>query len=112
MRLVRRLSLRQKLFGSFGFVLVLLVALIAVSLTGMRSLSAATHDITGNADPKLVTALHLQSEAAKVNGWQMGYVLDQGKSRGAFMRSDAAFRAQLAKLEKLSNDPEDKQAVA
>ena len=108
----KRLSLGQKLYGSFGVVLALLLLLFGVAFWGMGGLASSTKTITDVAAPKVITSLTLKFDAADLNGWQTGYVLDRGKSRPDFEKSNATFRAHFAKLAKMSLDAEDKAAIA
>jgi methyl-accepting chemotaxis protein len=111
-KVLKNLSVAQKLYGSFGFVLVLLLVVLAVSLKGMGGLGAETGHITKEAQPKLVAALELKYDGADLNGWQTGYVLDRGKSRADFEHSSETFEKNLARLEKLSTDSIDKAGFA
>ena len=112
MKVLKNLSVAQKLYGSFGFVLVLLVVVLAVSLNGMGRLGTANDTITQEVNPKLAAALRLQHVASDLKGWQTAYVLDRGKSRSEFEKSNKAFGAQLEKLRTMSLDAEDKASLA
>lgn len=51
-----RFSVRAKLFGGFGVVVVMLVAVVAVALYAMSSLGSASGRISGNSVPKVLAA--------------------------------------------------------
>jgi len=104
-----KLSVRTKLFGAFGVVLALMVAVIGVALVSMSGLSAQNGNITQTSSPKVVAGLTLRFDGANLKGWQTAEVLDHGKSAGAFDRSRATFQAELAKVKNLSTDQQDKQ---
>jgi methyl-accepting chemotaxis protein len=102
-----RLSVGQKLLGGFGAVLVLLLVLTVVGVSGMGSMASAGNQVFDKSTPKLTTSLDLKYAAADLNGWQTGYVLDEGKSRPDFEASSKAFEKDLAELDKRSTDPAD-----
>jgi len=112
MQWFRNLSLGRKLYGGFGGTLAMLLIVFGVAFWAIVSLASATHTITEVAAPKVIAAMELKFDNADLNGWQTGYVLDHGKSRPDFEKSNAAFQAGLAKLEKVSTDEHDLAAVA
>ena len=106
------LSVRNRLLGGFAVPVVLLLAVLGVALLGMHNLASRTKTITGVTTPKLAAALELKFAAADLNGWQTAYVLDRGKSRADFAKSEAAFHRDLATVFALSTDAFDKAGVA
>jgi methyl-accepting chemotaxis protein len=107
-----KLTLSKKLFGGFGLVAALLVVVAITAMWGMGRLSSATHDITNRVSPKVAAAEQVRYAAADLNGWQTAYVLDKGKSRPAYQKSDAVFKKSLVALDKQSNNARDNAAVA
>jgi methyl-accepting chemotaxis protein len=112
MRLLNDLSVGKKLYAAFGLVLVLLVAVLAVSYNGIGSLASSTHHITHVSTPKLKTALALDIDASDADGWQSAYVMDHGASRGDFQDSMTQLRQDLGTLSRLSPDAQGQAAVA
>ena len=106
------LGVRNKLLGGFAVPVLLLLAVFGVALLGMHNLASRTKTITGVTTPKLASALELKFAAADLNGWQTAYVLDHGKSRADFVKAEAAFRSDLAKVVTLSTDEFDMAGVA
>ena len=89
---IRNLSVGRKLGLSFGLVCLLLLALMGVALNGLSSVNSAERNISTNVGPKQQAALTLKFQAADLNGWQNGYVLDGGASRPQFEKSAAGFQ--------------------
>jgi methyl-accepting chemotaxis protein len=112
MTAIRNLSLRWKLFGGFGAVVIGMLALIAVGLLMQSRLESSTTTITQRANPKVEAGFEVKFAAADLNGWQTAYVLDHGKSRAAFTTSQAAFDRALAHLKRVSVDPQDRKDAA
>jgi methyl-accepting chemotaxis protein len=102
MQVVRDLSVSKKLYGSFGLVLVLLIAVVGGAFVGMGNLGSAEHQIAGPANASVAAADEVRYAAADLNGWQTAYVLDRGKSHGAFVTSDQYFQKALATLRRAS----------
>jgi methyl-accepting chemotaxis protein len=112
MELWRDLPIGRKLAASFGLVVLLIGALTGVALWGMSSLSSAFENTATNVMPKIEAAEDVRTWAADLNGWQTGYVLDEGRSRADFEKSLASTKESVATLVARSNDAEDKKAAA
>src|SRR5690242_335930 len=108
---INNLSIGRKLYGGFGVVVGLLALVAIVSFWGMGQLDGHENTITQTVNPKVGAASDVKYAAADLNGWQTAYVLDHGKSRSAFLTSNAYFAKALAKLDKLSTDAGDKQTL-
>jgi methyl-accepting chemotaxis protein len=94
---------RRIAFG-FGAVILLLLAAIAVGMTGLRMQRAAETRLTDSA-AIVQGAMQLKFRAADVSGWQVAYALDiehgvpraataQGDMRKGFLDSMTAYRAE------------------
>jgi hypothetical protein len=103
----KRFPIAVKLFGAFGLVLVLLLAVSAVGVRGIATLTRHTDDITKRQQPKVVLGDQLRYDAASLHGWQTAYVLDDGKSHPAFLRSAATTERDLAQLPGVAVDAKD-----
>ena len=108
MQVFRRLSLGQKLYGSFGLVLLLLVAVAGVSYWGSSSQGAAADQLATSVT-RTQLAMQLKFRDADFNGWQTAYAFDivrglkgatsdSAASRKAFLQSAAAFRKEADAL--------------
>ncbi len=107
MSTIRNLSLRLKLFAGFGAVVAVMVLLVGAVIVMQGRMATATDHIVNVATPKTEAGHQIAYAAADLVGRQEAYVLDQGTSRPAFLRSAAAFRKQLAHLKAVSVDPAD-----
>ena len=101
---LRNLSIRGKLFGSFGATIVLLLLMLGAALWMGSQLGSAAGRITGQAIPRVSAADAVDYASADLNGWQTAYVLDRGHSRPAFLQSATRMRAALATLDHVSTD--------
>ncbi len=112
MTFLRNLSVGKKLYASFALVVVLLVAVAAVSIRGIGTLSSATHGITDVSAPKYNAASALKFDVATLIAWQTTYILDKGNSHPQFVKQAAVVRAGLAHLGTLSTDDHDRASLA
>src|SRR3954469_2253482 len=108
----KRFPIAAKLFGAFALVLVLLLAVSAVGVRGIATLTGHTDAITKAQQPKVVLGDQLRFDAASLHGLQTAYVLDGGKSRAAFLGSAASMERDLAKLPGVAVDAKDRQKGA
>ena len=104
---VRDLSVGKKLYGGFGIVGLLLIAVAGSAFWMAGQLSSKTQHITGVVEPKVAAGSDIKYAAADLNGWQTGYVLDHGASRAAFEKSNAYLVKALATAKTASTDPAD-----
>src|SRR3954468_6484782 len=105
---MRSLTVSKKLYLSFGAVIVLVGAVIAVSLYGMNQLAAAHHVVSLKATPRVEAADAARSAAADVHFSQTQYVLD-AETREDFLGDKAALDGELAKLAKVTDSREREQ---
>lgn len=85
-------------------VVLLLAVLTAVAFWGMGRLASSYDHTAEDVVPKVIAAEEVRYFAADLNGWQTGYVLDEGESRADFEKSLAGTRKALAELQKVSTD--------
>jgi methyl-accepting chemotaxis protein len=112
MTFLKNLSVGKKLYVSFALVVALLVAVAAVSMRGISTLSSATHGITDVSAPKYNAAAQLKYEVATMIAWQTTYILDQGHSHPQFLKEAAVVQAGLTHLGTLSTDDHDRASLA
>jgi methyl-accepting chemotaxis protein len=104
---IRDLSVGKKLYGGFGILCLLLIALAGTAFWMAGQLSSKTNHITGVVATKVAAGNDVKYAAADVNGWQNGYVLDHGASRAGFEKSNAHLVKALATAKAASTDPAD-----
>lgn len=92
MNAFRNLSLGKKLYSSFRVVVLLLAVVFGVAYWGMSALASSTHTITNVAEADMVAGDDLKFAAADLNGSQTQYIVDRGKSRGAYARCAGLLR--------------------
>jgi methyl-accepting chemotaxis protein len=100
-----RFSVRTKLFGGFGVVVVMLVAVVAVALYAMSSLGSASGRISGNSVPKVLAADAARSAAADMHFSQTRYTI-LPSSHADFLSDLGVYRSDVAKLKTLSGPRE------
>jgi methyl-accepting chemotaxis protein len=105
---LRSARMGARLAAAFGAVVLLLVAVVAVALVGLRSEARSVEDL---ADDQRATehVLQLKFRAAELNGLQSAYALDAVRagaavqdgtgSRRSFLAGVASFREELAALD-------------
>ena len=109
---LRNLSLRWKLFGSFGITLALLLCVLGASFWMSSQLSSATGMITNHANVKVNAASAVKYDSANMDDWETAYVLDMGKSHNGFLQSRAQIVRDIATLHHVSVDSHDKSSAA
>lgn len=112
MTTLKNLSVGKKLYAGFGVVVAVLALVAGTAFWGMSSLSSATGTITNVATPKVIAADDLRFAAADLTAWQIAYVLDRGRSRKSFLRSNDYFQRALSRLRSLATDEENRAALA
>jgi methyl-accepting chemotaxis protein len=104
-RLTAHLSVRRKLYLSFGCVIVLLVAVVAVALFGMTSLDTAHRKVANRVLPQVVAADAARSAASDMHFSQTRYVLVPSAYKD-YLPDRAVFVADLAALRRSSTSGE------
>jgi methyl-accepting chemotaxis protein len=99
------LSVSKKLYFSFGAVVVLLAAVIAVSVYATSSLATAFGQVAKDATPKVEAADATRSAGADMHFSQTRYVLSPA-GHADYLGDKAAFEADLAKVGKLTGPQE------
>ncbi len=106
---LRSARMGTRLAAAFGCVVLLLVAVVAVAMLGLRSEAQSRERLS--ADVRITEeVLQLKFRAADVNGWQTAYAFDavrtaraatdeEGSNRRSFLESAEAFRDELAVIE-------------
>jgi hypothetical protein len=89
-------TIRSKLYTAIAVTVVGLALTCGVGIWGMSRLSERFDAVQDTADERAL-ALQLKFGVTDFNGWQTAYGYDNGKSRPVFLRSVAAFRADLAR---------------
>jgi methyl-accepting chemotaxis protein len=110
MQTLRNLSLRWKLFGGFGVTVLLLLVVLGTAYWMSSQLDGATSRIVG-ANAKVDASASVKYDAADLNGWQTAYVLDNGRGRAGFLKAKASTLADIARLDRVSVDAQDKAAA-
>lgn len=100
-----RLTVSRKLYLSFGVVVALLVAVVAVSVNAMSTLSSAHDKVSKGATPKVEAVSNVRSAASDMHFSQTRYVLAPGQ-RADFLGDQGVFVQDLAKLQKLTDAAE------
>jgi methyl-accepting chemotaxis protein len=109
---LRNLSLRWKLFGSFGITIALLLCLLGAAFWMSSQLATATGHITNGANPKVNAANAVKYDSADMDDWETSYVLDMGKSHNGFLQSKSQILHDIATLHHVSVDSHDKASAA
>ena len=100
-----RLSVSRKLNFSFGIVVILLVAVIAVAVSAMSSLATAHNRVSKGATPKVEAIGNTRTAASDMHFSQTRYVLSPG-NRSDFLGDQSVFEQDFAKLKQLSSATE------
>ncbi|WEF33277.1 methyl-accepting chemotaxis protein [Pseudoduganella chitinolytica] len=104
--MLKNLRIGIRLALAFGAIVALLVALVVFAMQRMGALNEATHQITGNAYPKVVLAKDM-IRASIDNGRQMRAMLlsssdeESAKFRKIIENNRAAIVTQMAQVEKM-----------
>jgi methyl-accepting chemotaxis protein len=101
----RRLTVSRKLSLSFGVVVALLVAVVAVSVNAMSTLASAHNRVSDNATPKVEAISNVRSAASDMHFSQTRYVLAPDQ-HADFLDDQGVFDEGLAKLQKLTDAAE------
>jgi len=105
-------SLRFRLYGGFGAVVVLLLIITGVSLLTLSQLSSATRRITEVSDPKERAAAEVRFDIGDVYGLEHAYVLgDHLEMRARFVASRERLDVHLKTLEGMSTTAEEREHV-
>jgi methyl-accepting chemotaxis protein len=94
---VANLSIRTKLFASFGVVLALLLAVVVVAFVSMRDLEGAHRKVSDVVLPQVLASDAARTAAADMHFSQTQYVADP-EARADYVDDRAVFVADLAKL--------------
>ncbi|HEY5261475.1 MAG TPA: methyl-accepting chemotaxis protein [Solirubrobacteraceae bacterium] len=95
---LRKPTLGKKLFAAFALLGVVLLVVVGVSMYVSSRLAASTHSITNSAEPNLIMAYRVAQDAAQLSDAQVRYVVDNGRTLGAYSNADAALGLALNKL--------------
>ena len=109
---VRNLSVGTKLFGGFGIVGLLLVAVAGAGFWAMTSLSSANHQITGLVQPKIAAASALSLAATTVDAEESTLVVDRGASLSTYEEARSGLSKAITSLKLVSSDPQDNALAA
>jgi methyl-accepting chemotaxis protein len=104
-RLSAHLSVRRKLYLSFGCVVALLVAVVAVAFLSMTSLDSAHRKVANRVLPQVVAADTARSAASDMHFSQTRYVLVPSAYKD-YLPDRAAFVAALGAMRKSSTPDE------
>ena len=88
------MTIRAKLFAAIALTIIGPLVTVAVALAGQADLGDRFDDVQERARHEAL-ARELKFGVTDVNGWQTAYGYDDGRSRPIFLRSVAAFRADL-----------------
>jgi hypothetical protein len=98
------MTIRAKLFAAIALTIIGPLVTIAVALQGQADLGDRFDDVQERARHEAL-ARELKFGVTDVNGWQTAYGYDGGRSRPVFVRSVAAFRADLRSARSQLTDP-------
>ncbi len=105
-----RASVRVKLLGGFGAVLLVIVAVVVVAFYAMSALGSSNRTIDGTVLPKVLAADAARSAAGDMHFSQTRYTI-LPSTHVDFLKDLAAFDSALAGLRRLSG-PQDQAALA
>jgi methyl-accepting chemotaxis protein len=103
-------TIRSKLYAAIAVTIAGLALTVGVGIWAMSSLSDRFDAVQRAADDRAL-ALQLKFDIADFNGWQTAYGYDNGKSRPIFLRSVAAFQADLARARVRLDRPSEERAI-
>jgi methyl-accepting chemotaxis protein len=109
---VRNLPVAKKLFGGFGIVVVLLVAVAAAGFWALGSLSSANHQITAVVGPKVAAAGEVRTAAARLDAEEVSLVVDHGTSMSAYTEAKSGLGRAIAALKLASTTANDRAVAA
>jgi methyl-accepting chemotaxis protein len=98
---VADLSIRAKLFASFGAVLVFVLALVAVAFVALRDLEASHATVAGAVLPRVLASDAARTAAADMHFSQTAYIGDP-EARADYLGDRSVFVRDLARLRRLT----------
>jgi hypothetical protein len=104
------MTIRAKLFAAIALTVIGPLVTIAVALQGQADLGDRFDDVQERARHEAL-ARELKFGVTDVNGWQTAYGYDDGRSRPVFVRSVAAFRADLRRARRQLTDPAERRLL-
>src|SRR4051794_25960771 len=96
------LSVRKKLYASFGVVVALLVAVVVVGFTSMRGLESAHTTVAATVLPQVIASDTARTAAADMHFSQTRYVVEGTKARADYLDDRGVFVDDLEVLRKLT----------
>ncbi|GAA3348183.1 hypothetical protein GCM10020358_65670 [Amorphoplanes nipponensis] len=119
---LRNVRIGARLIGAMSILLLLLVMIIGVGVSAISRQRAAGRTLAAAATATRV-AMQVKFRAADFNGWQTAYAFDVARgipgaaadsadARRSFLRSVAAFRAELAELGAVPLTDQERRTVA
>jgi methyl-accepting chemotaxis protein len=113
MQFLRDLSVRAKLFGGFGVVLLLLLAVAAAGQWSNQNLYSATTQLGYGTAPRVQATELAQSDLTLTYGYQTSYVLgERTLQRQGYVASLALVRTDLQTLDRYATDTQYRTALA
>jgi methyl-accepting chemotaxis protein len=109
---LRDLSVARKLYASFGALLLLLAAVVAVSLWGMSQLGSQNSHITSVVTPKVQTGYALAATVGDMHFSQTEYVANGGATRANFLDDAATYEKAYQVAAGHATDAEDLATLA
>ncbi|MGN6378527.1 MAG: methyl-accepting chemotaxis protein [Gaiellales bacterium] len=108
MSVIRNLSIRKKLVGSFSIVSLLLLTVLLVGLNGFSTMNSHRDFVTNVIAPKLDQGQIVQVDVAQLDAAQNAYLADPSL-RPNFTKDQNSFEHDIAHLEAIGNDARDQQ---
>ncbi|GIE74770.1 chemotaxis protein [Actinoplanes philippinensis] len=117
----RKIRIAARLAGSVSLLLAMIVAMVTVGFTALSTQRAATATVQRLRTTTRL-AMQVKFRSADFNGWQTAYAFDVSRGvrgaaddtadgRAAFLASVAAFRSELAELQRAELNAADRGAV-
>lgn len=105
------MTIRSKLYAAIVVAVAGLALTAGVGIWAMSTL-ADRFDAVQESSEDRALALALKFDIADFNGWQTAYGYDNGKSRPTFLRSVAAFRADLRRADRQLDRQQEQRILA
>ena len=108
----RNMSLAKKLFAGFGVVLVLLAVIVAVSYSGMSTLSSSAHKVSRIELAQAGAGAVVRAAVSDMHFSQSQYVMTNGATHANFLADRATFEQALTHLRDVVTTDAQRRAVA